>query len=299
MTLYIFLSGFLGSGKTTLLNTLLKTYKGMRIGVIVNDFGEMGIDTSLIDTFDLEEEIQELKAGQIFCSCLSGSFVKSVLAYREIKPELLIVECSGLAKPSGLRDITRAIDLEAPGEFTCGGMVCLVDGERHMQLEQSLMVLTEQMEASDVLLITKADLLETPARDELFLHLTQRYPFKEILFSTRGKFDGDLLDLLAKRRDAYLSLDTDRFNGWGKKGRPTSFVITPHRRTAREMHQSLTPYLGRLYRIKGEVETTDRGSLFFDGTSAGIEMRKPPRHMDPGLVVITHDQNLQFELGFL
>ncbi|MCG8566209.1 MAG: hypothetical protein MI747_14125, partial [Desulfobacterales bacterium] len=102
---YIFLTGFLGTGKTTLLNSLLSKYRGMKIGVIVNDFGDMDVDAGLIDASALAGEVQELKSGQIFCSCLSGSFVESVLAYREIKPDLLIVECSGLAKPSGLKDI--------------------------------------------------------------------------------------------------------------------------------------------------------------------------------------------------
>lgn len=296
---YIFLTGFLGAGKTTLLNDLLRTYKGMKIGVIVNDFGEMGIDASLIDATSLAGEIRELKAGQIFCSCLSGSFVESVLAYRDVKPDLLIVECSGLAKPSGLKDITRAIDLTAPGEFTCGGMACLVDGERHMQLEKSLMVLTEQMEASNLLMVTKTDLLEEPEKEKLLQHLTSSYPDKRILLSTMGKFDGDFLTLLRKGSDAYLSMDADRFSGWGPKGRPKTFVINPNLKTAQEVCRSLTPYLSRLYRIKGGVDTSDRGSVYFDGTSAGIEVKKAPPKVESGLIVITHDQSLEFELAFL
>ena len=296
---YVFLTGFLGTGKTTLLNALLNQYKGMKIGVIVNDFGDMDVDAALIDASALAGEVRELKSGQIFCSCLAGSFVESVLAYREIKPDLLIVECSGLAKPSGLKDITRAIDMKVPGEFTCGGMACLVDGERHMQMEKCLMVLTEQMDASNLLLVTKTDLLDDAEKQALLQHLSARYPDKQILLSTRGKIDGDFLSLLTKGNDAYLDMDTDRFAGWGPQGRPKSFVIQPALKTAQDIYRKLTPYLNRLYRIKGGVATSDRGAVYVDGTSAGIEVKQAPSTVESGLVVITHDQSLEFELAFL
>ncbi|MCG8564334.1 MAG: hypothetical protein MI747_04545, partial [Desulfobacterales bacterium] len=277
----------------------LNKYRGMKIGVIVNDFGDMDVDAGLIDASALAGEVQELKSGQIFCSCLSGSFVESVLAYREIKPDLLIVECSGLAKPSGLKDITRAIDMTAPGEFTCGGMACLVDGERHMEMEQCLMVLTEQMDASNMLLVTKTDLLDEAEKVTLLRHLSSRYPDKQIRLSTRGETDGDFLTLLGNGTPAYMEVDGERFSGWGPKGRPKSFVIKPALKTAQEICRKLTPYLNRLYRIKGGVDTSDRGAVYVDGTSAGIELKKAPSKVESGLVVITHDQSLEFELAFL
>ncbi len=296
---YVFLTGFLGAGKTTLLNTLLNQYRGMKIGVIVNDFGDMDVDAGLIDSSALAGEVKELKSGQIFCSCLSGSFVDSVLAYRDVKPDLLIVECSGLAKPSGLKDIAQSIDMIAPGEFTCGGMACLVDGERHMQLEQSLMVLTEQMDASTLLLVTKTDLLPEAEKEALLAHLTAHYPDKQILLSTKGKMAGDFLTHLMEGEDAYLNMDAERFSGWGPKGRPKSFVIKPALKTAQELYHKLTPYLNRLYRIKGGVNTADRGTVYVDGTSAGIEVKKAPPTVESGIVVITHDPSLEFELAFL
>ena len=295
---YVFLTGFLGAGKTTLLNTLLRAYKGMKIGVIVNDFGDMDVDAGLIEATDLAGGIRELKSGQLFCSCLSGSFVESVLAYGEIKPDLLIVECSGLAKPSGLKDITRAIEMMAPGEFSCGGMACLVDGERHMEMEKCLMVITEQMDASNLLLVTKTDLLDGADKEKLLHHLSSRYPGKEILLSTKGKMEGDFLSLLMGGKDDYLDMDTARFEGWGAKGRPRSFVIKPALKTAQELYHKLTPYLNRLYRIKGGVNTSDRGAVYVDGTSAGIEVKEAPPSVESGLVVITHDPNLEFELAF-
>lgn len=290
---YVFLTGFLGSGKTTLLNGLLERYGDRRIGVIVNDFGDMGLDASLIEG-SVAGEVRELKAGQIFCSCLSGSFVKSVLAYEEIKPDLLLVECSGLAKPSSLADITRAISLEAPGVFSYGGMICLIDAQRHLILEKTLMVLGEQMASSDLFLITKTDLLTPQEKKELRDHLESAYD-KPIIEAVMGRIDVDILDLLETRHDAYRKGGGD-FSGWGEKGRPLTFVYLPRGLTADEIRRRILPHLNRLYRIKGVAVTSDRGRVLVDGTSAGIDFKKAPEDVAPGLVVITHDAALEGDL---
>jgi G3E family GTPase len=295
---YIFLAGFLGAGKTTVLNGLLKRYGSRKIGVIVNDFGDIGIDASLVEGSDTVGEIRELKAGQIFCSCLAGSFVKSVLAYERLKPDLLIVECSGLAKPSSLKDIVRSISLEAPGVYSYGGMACLIDGERHRILEKSLMVLTEQMEASDLFLVTKSDLIGRESTKELLEYLNRTYPGKPAILSVRGRIEEDLLLKLEEGEKAYRQVDGRDFAGWGGQGRPLtfSFIPSPAAATATELRNRLTPFLSRLYRIKGIAETSDRGAVFFDGTSAGIEIKEAPADLEAGFVVITHDKSLEKEL---
>ena len=293
---YIFLTGFLGAGKTTVLNGLLQRHGSRKIGVIVNDFGDMGIDASLVEGAGTVGEIRELKAGQIFCSCLAGSFVKSVLAYERLKPDLLIVECSGLAKPSSLKDIVRSISLEAPGVFSYGGMACLIDGERHRILEKSLMVLTEQMEASDVFLVTKSDLIGPDRTGELLAYLKEGHPDKPAILSVKGRMEEDLLIKLEEGEKAYRRIDGRDFAGWGEQGRPLTFSFLPAPAAAGELRNRLTPLLSRLYRIKGVVETYDRGTVFFDGTSAGIEIREAPADLEPGLVVITHDKSLENEL---
>jgi G3E family GTPase len=293
---YVFLTGFLGSGKTTMLNGLLKRYGDRKIGVIVNDFGDLAVDASLIEGQGLAGEIRELKAGQIFCSCLAGSFVKSVLAYEKIAPDLILVECSGLAKPSSLKDITRAISLEAPGVFAYGGMVCLIDGQRHLILEKSLMVLKEQMAVSDIFLVSKTDLLDKKSTQILINHIKASYPDRSIIEAPLGNFSEDLLKILKEKNDSYRSVESEDFAGWGEKGRPLTFVIHPGVELAREIQAKLTPFLGRLYRIKGVLDTTDRGRVFFDGTGAGIEQKEAPDGTNPGLVVITHDSQLENDM---
>jgi len=296
---YLFLTGFLGAGKTTVLNGLLKRNASRKIGVIVNDFGDIGIDASLVDRGSAAGEIRELKAGQIFCSCLSGSFVKSVLAYGSLKPDLLIVECSGLAKPSSLGDIVRAISLEAPGAFSYGGMVCLIDGERHPVLSRSLMVLSEQMAASDLFLLTKSDLIGPGETAAIRESLSHSHPGTPVLLSVNGETEEDVLTLLSQREKAYRRMERGEFSGWGEKGRPLTFSFIPAPSDAGDLKSRLAPYLNRLYRIKGVVETSPGVRVFFDGTSAGIAIKDAPANLEPGLVVITHDPSLEGDLKIL
>src|SRR6266536_1679514 len=94
-------SGFLGSGKTTLLNHLLRGNHGVRLGVLVNDFGAINIDAKLVDF--VEEDSISLTNGCICCT-KQGDLVTSVLSVlnRANPPEHLIVEASGIADPGSV-----------------------------------------------------------------------------------------------------------------------------------------------------------------------------------------------------
>jgi len=292
---YLFISGFLGAGKTTLLNNLLKRYAHLKIGVIVNDFGELAVDNMLIDKKGVTGEILELRAGQIFCSCLSGQFVDSVLAYESIQPDLLLVECSGLAKPATLSDIVAVINKKAPDCFAYAGMVSLIDGTRHEVLEQSLMVVTEQIEASDLLLISKTDQLEPQKGQQLQDHLEKQYPEKIILSIPKDTVELDLVALLKGKRKAFAQVDASKHAGWGELGRPVTFTLTPEMLSSSEIESILRPFQNRWYRLKGTLATSDSGPRYFDGVLDYLDVLDSSCD-EYGLVVITHDHGLEAEL---
>ena len=101
----LFITGFLGSGKTTLLNRILDeaAAQGKKIGVIINEWGRVNIDSSLIRAKDIE--IEELNDGQVFCSCLSGNFLEALVLLAKRSLDVVIVETSGMANPFPLRNI--------------------------------------------------------------------------------------------------------------------------------------------------------------------------------------------------
>jgi G3E family GTPase len=73
---FYILTGFLGSGKTSVINSLLAQFKDKKIGLILNDFGAINIDSALVQGSSDVVSTKSLSGGQIFCSCLSGSFIK-------------------------------------------------------------------------------------------------------------------------------------------------------------------------------------------------------------------------------
>ena len=96
----ILVSGFLGSGKTTFLRRFLTELPEQRLGVLVNEFGAVGIDGTLLRRDGLE--MVELNHGTIFCFCLKQDFVTALIAFSRLPIQTLIIENSGMADPGGM-----------------------------------------------------------------------------------------------------------------------------------------------------------------------------------------------------
>ncbi|PKM48674.1 MAG: GTP-binding protein, partial [Firmicutes bacterium HGW-Firmicutes-6] len=96
----ILLTGFLGAGKTTMLKKLLIEYEGRKIGVLMNEFGETGIDGQLIKNEDFD--LIELNNGSVFCVCLKENFIKGLAEFLHHQLEIVFVESSGVADPSNM-----------------------------------------------------------------------------------------------------------------------------------------------------------------------------------------------------
>jgi G3E family GTPase len=156
----IVLGGYLGAGKTTLLNHLLRHAQGRRIAVMVNDFGDIGIDADLIESTD--GEVMNLSGGCICCS-VGSDLVAALMALpqRVPPPDLVLIETSGVALPGS---VARGARL-APG-IEIDAVVVLVDAEtlrirandRHVG-DTVLQQLTE----ADLLVLNKIDLADEAA----------------------------------------------------------------------------------------------------------------------------------------
>ena len=96
-------SGFLGSGKTTFLRNILLQSVGVRVGVIVNEFGSIGIDGKVLHQDGMK--LVEINNGSIFCACLKDGFVKTLVAFLEQPVDVLFIEASGMADPSSMEHL--------------------------------------------------------------------------------------------------------------------------------------------------------------------------------------------------
>src|SRR5580704_7530876 len=132
----IILTGFLGAGKTTLLNRMLTADHGRRIAVVVNEFGEVGIDHHLLISSD--QQIIQMNNGCICCT-VRGDLLRSFseLAEYRSKFDTVIIETTGLAEPAPVAQTLYA-DERIRSQFALEGVITVVDA-KHLaaQLEES------------------------------------------------------------------------------------------------------------------------------------------------------------------
>jgi len=150
------ISGFLGSGKTTLLNHILKNQVGIKTAVLVNEFGEIGIDNDLI--IEGSEDMIELNNGCICCS-INGELLNTVskVLERAEKLDYLIVETTGLADPLPVAMTFAAGNLRE--KVRLDSIITLIDAENFdFKLERSS-VAYSQILYGDILLLNKCDLV--------------------------------------------------------------------------------------------------------------------------------------------
>lgn len=158
------LTGYLGAGKTTLLNHILTYEHGKKVAVIVNEFGEVGIDNQLI--IDADEEIFEMNNGCICCT-VRGDLIRIVgnLMKRRDKFDHLVIETTGLADPAPVIQ-TFFVDEDMQSLLSLDAVVTVVDAKhiwQHWDADEA----QEQIAFADVILLNKTDLVTPEQLEEL------------------------------------------------------------------------------------------------------------------------------------
>jgi G3E family GTPase len=284
-------TGFLGSGKTTLINRILSGMPGKRVGVIVNDFGPVAVDSSLLagaigGTLRTGIEIRELNNGQLFCGCLVGSFIDAVDSFAGSDLDALWVEASGLAKPSPLFDTMAEIEKRSGGAFYFRGMACVVDASRFLLLAPVVNAIEEQIAYSRLTIVNKADLVSDSELESVVDAIRSINPGCRIITTVNAVLPQGALE--PDGTEAPLQPDDRRYAGWGECGRPIVFSLSGDGAVKEE---GLLAFLAELapqcYRIKGFI-TTDRGLRYVDCVGAEVKIADPsPGATSTGLVVIS------------
>jgi G3E family GTPase len=160
----IILTGFLGSGKTTLLNRVLTAEHGRRVAVIINEFGEVGIDHHLL--LASNQEVVQMNNGCVCCS-VRGDLVRSFFQLMEHRDKFdtVVIETTGLAEPAPVAQSIYA-DERIRKEFTLAGVVTMVDAKYiAARLEESAEA-CEQIAFADLIVLNKTDLSTPEKLDE-------------------------------------------------------------------------------------------------------------------------------------
>lgn len=150
------LTGYLGAGKTTLLNRILTHEHGKKVAVIVNEFGEVGIDNQLV--IDADEEIFEMNNGCICCT-VRGDLIRIIgnLMRRRDKFDHMVIETTGLADPAPVIQ-TFFVDEDMQTQLNLDAVVTVVDA-KHIHQHWDADEAQEQIAFADVVLLNKTDLV--------------------------------------------------------------------------------------------------------------------------------------------
>lgn len=179
------LFGFLGSGKTTLAKHLLaERGRDMKTAVIVNEFGEVGVDGEILRGNNID--VVELNSGCLCCT-LRGSLMLAVEELREkAKVERVIVEATGVAQPAEL--LETLADSARGDAFDIGPLVTVVDAFKFPKLSSMLGdFYLDQIENADVLIVNKIDLVTRDALEEVARQLREINPDAELLFTEQAR----------------------------------------------------------------------------------------------------------------
>jgi G3E family GTPase len=234
------LTGYLGAGKTTLLNRILTEQHGRKYAVVINEFGELGVDNDLV--VDTDEEVFEMNNGCICCT-VRGDLIRIVggLMKRRDKFDGIIIETTGLANPAPVAQ-TFFVDDTVRAKTRLDAVVTVVDAKHLPQRLEDSHEAEEQIAFADVILLNKTDLVTSAELEDVerrirainrfaVIHRTERasLPIAQVL--DQGAFD---LQRVLEREPAFLTddehehsdeitsvsfevekpIDPERFNAW-------------------------------------------------------------------------------------
>ncbi|PZD95045.1 GTP-binding protein [Paenibacillus sambharensis] len=207
------LTGFLGAGKTTLLNHILTADHGQKIAVIVNEFGEVGIDNQLVVGAD--EEIFEMNNGCICCT-VRGDLIRILgelmdakrgISDRKADFDRVVIETTGLADPAPVAQ-TFFVDEEMAEFYKLDAIITMVDAKHAPQHLDEGHEAQEQVAFADVLLLNKTDLVEEEELLKLEQRLRAMNPYSKIYRTRKSSIDIDrILGIDAFDLNKKLELD--------------------------------------------------------------------------------------------
>ncbi|MHB8883660.1 MAG: CobW family GTP-binding protein [Methylovirgula sp.] len=172
------LTGYLGAGKTTLLNRILSEPHGQKFAVIVNEFGEIGIDNDLVVGAD--EEIFEMNNGCICCT-VRGDLIRIIegLMKRKGKFDAIIVETTGLADPAPVAQ-TFFVDADVQAAARLDAVVTVADAKWLSERLKDAPEAKNQVAFADVILLNKTDLVSPAELQEVEARIRAINPYAKL-----------------------------------------------------------------------------------------------------------------------
>jgi G3E family GTPase len=206
------LTGFLGAGKTTLLNRVLKEDHGHKIAVIENEFGEVGVDSEIIEKTD--ESIVEMNNGCICCT-VRGDLIQILGRLKDkrdsgsLKFDRVIIETTGMADPGPVAQ-TFFTDEDIGNYYLLDSILTVVDAKHAPRQLDEFREAQEQVGFADRILLSKSDLVsesDVKSLSERIRKMNPRAPVKKVHFGNTPI--AEILDIRGFNLNAILELDPE------------------------------------------------------------------------------------------
>ena len=275
------ISGYLGTGKTTLINNLLRTTK-KKIALLVNDFGDVNIDESLIEA--RTESVLNIAGGCVCCS-YGNELIETLesMNSNEILPDHIVLEASGIALPSKIIQTISLMDF-----LSFHGTVLLTDASRLMsQLNDAYIsdTISLQIEQHDLLVLNKTDLLKEAELLNCIDTLSKRFEIRKFLKTVNAHIEEKdmLIDFDPSERDKSDKIKLE-------KKQEHEFISSTIKPTGTINTDALSMLLQdpiyNIERAKGFFKNKkgEACTIQYDGLT--LEIKKTENEKDPVFVVI-------------
>jgi G3E family GTPase len=277
------ISGFLGSGKTTFLKRIIDRYSAeFKIGIIQNEFAPANIDGAELKKSGKDFNLLEINNGSVFCVCLLGDFVRSLDKFiDDCKPEILIIEASGLSDTTSIAEVISS-GLLAEKIYLASNW-CIVDAQNFARVGLMKQRVFHQLRMADVVVINKTDLLES-GTEPIDAEIKKANPFAQIRESTFCDIDFKL---------GNSAVSKFYFGELKAMPRPNvnSMVIKSGRKLSRNsLELFLNQWAPKAYRIKGFVNLKEGQTAAVQCTFSSVEIAEIANDFHPTELIAISDQ---------
>lgn len=243
------ITGFLGSGKSCFLKEFIHLFDGLKLQLIINEFGREGVDGTLLASLGIG--LEEITGGSVFCSCRIDQFEKALRTFVRDDTDVVIVESSGLSDPTGVRRLFNDSERYPNIEFM--GSICLADAVRLPKIYAKSKTCSKQLASADVMIINKTDLATEEQLEEARRIIKTQRPDIEIIETSFGKTGPEILDMLERAQhvdEQKMPLTADI------SMRDLTVTVDPSI-SRYQLIKFIEMFSDATFRVKGFIDTTD------------------------------------------
>ena len=258
------LTGYLGAGKTTLLNRILSESHGKKYAVVINEFGELGVDNDLV--IDADEEVFEMNNGCICCT-VRGDLIRIVgqLVKRKGQLDGIIIETTGLADPSPVAQ-TFFVDDQVKARSRLDAIITVVDAKHLLARLEDSHEAEEQVAFADVVVLNKTDLVMPEELKTVEARIRSINRSARILPTQRADVPiADLLDRGSFDLGRILEMEPDFLTGDDDHEHDDAVTSVSLTSDAPLDRQRFNQWIGTVLGEKGQDLLRTKGILHFQG----------------------------------